>query len=470
MNSISLEELKKVTPVLATQNVSDDYVFDYMRIIDLNNVKYENDATSPLYFLIYNTEKEIEQGWFNIRFDLREHANEIISKYPNCTFVIEEGMESSIEDKSAKYIVVKNMHDTVDDLFEYRKQNSLAKTVAVTGSVGKTTLTGLIESVLSKKYNVLRIYSKRITPIVLKANIINFLSEDTDYVVLENAIYYHDHVKVLSDLLNPDIACMLNIKSSHLNVEKLNTLDDICIYKSHILKHAKVGLINASDEYLKGIDLKDGLIEYNSNPLFDTNLEQLVKLSMDHTKIDGNKVIIDNKIKVEPFILSDLSRIQYTFGYSIGKMLGIEEKQIEDAMKDYHPVENRLNIETAFGKEIVLDGEITTYERMRELSNLSYDKQYLILRKVGSAENTDRISNITDFFDKFNRVYIFDDIEYLDELKDHPNVSIVSNHDFMNGLFGKIIYHYSGYFRTYDTFNENNLKIYDKEKYTILKK
>ena len=41
---------------------------------------------------------------------------------------------------------------------------------------------GLLEHVLSSKYNVLRIYSKRITPIILKAWIINLLTEDIDYI------------------------------------------------------------------------------------------------------------------------------------------------------------------------------------------------------------------------------------------------------------------------------------------------
>lgn len=106
---------------------------------------------------------------------------------------------------------------------------------------------------------------------------------------------------------------------------------------------------------------------------------------------------------------------------------------------------------------------------MKELSDLEYETSYLVIRKVGSNENTLRISNITDFFNKFKRVFIFDDIEYLDEFKNHENVTIVSNHDFMNDLDGKIIYHYSGYYRVWDSFDENNLNIYDREKYPIIK-
>ncbi|MBE8951069.1 MAG: hypothetical protein SR3Q1_10835, partial [Quinella sp. 3Q1] len=111
-------------------------------------------------------------------------------------------------------------------IYEYILNKSKAKVIAFTGSVGKTTAIGLLEKVLKEKYNVMRIYSKRITPINLKANIINFLNEEVEYIVLENSLYYHDHVKILSTLLKPEIVSILNIKSSHLGVEKLNTVDD----------------------------------------------------------------------------------------------------------------------------------------------------------------------------------------------------------------------------------------------------
>ena len=98
-----------------------------------------------------------------------------------------------------------------------------------------------------------------------------------------------------------------------------------------------------------------------------------------------------------------------------------------------------------------------------------YQNKYLVLRKVGSAENTLRIANIKDFFDRYKKVYIFGDVEYLEELKDGDNVVVVNNHDFMQDLKGTIIYHYSGYFRVWDNYDENNLNIYDKEKYPIIK-
>lgn len=469
MNKLTFSELKNIISIIDTHNLSDSDTFDYFRLCGLNNVKYEDTAENPLYFLSYSTDEEIKNGWYTKPFDLRPFVNDIIETYPNATYVIEEYLVNKIENKNAKYIVVSSIPNTIDKLFNYIKNKSSAKVVAVTGSVGKTTTVGLIEKVLKTKFNTLRIYSKRITPIILKANVINFLIPTIEYVVLENSIYYHNHVKILSDLLNPYIACILNIESSHLGVEKLHTLDDICIYKSEILRNTQYGFLNKDDNYLNKLELKDHIIKYNNNSLFETNLEKLERINPKEVIIQENKFVFDNDVKVKPFIFSYLAKLQYYMAYKIGKIIGLSNEEIEQGLIDYSPVENRLNIKQAFNHEIIFDGDITTYERIKELANLDYPESYLIIRKVGSNENAFRIADIIDHFDKFTKVFIFSDIEYLEELQNHPKVIIVNNHDFMKNLTGKIIYHYSGYYRVWKDFNENNLNIYDRNIYPIIK-
>lgn len=469
MNKMTLEELSQVVPILSKNNVPDSIEFDYFRIVSLENNKYDKIAKSPLFFFSYSTKDEVNNGWYPAPFDLRPKANEIMKNNLNKTYVIEESMVDSIKETDAKFIVVPNINDAIERLFEYTKNKYNPRVVGVTGSVGKTTTVGLIEAVLKGKYKVLRIYSKRITPIILKSYLINFLNEDIDYIVLEYSIYYHNHVKKLCELLTPTIACMLNISSSHLGVDTLDSLDAICANKAEILRNALVGVINIEDDYLKKVKLVKDNIVYNGELLFPTTLEYVDEAHPSNQVIENNELELSDGIKVSPFILSQLSKIQYNVASRVGLLTGVDREDIKDALNSYVPVENRLKREQAFGKTVVFDGDITTYERMKELSDLEYETSYLVIRKVGSNENIKRISNITDFFNKFKRVFIFDDIEYLEEFKDHENVTVVNNHDFLGGLDGMIIYHYSGYFRVWEDFDENNLNVYDKEKYPIIK-
>ena len=67
-----------------------------------------------------------------------------------------------MESKKAKVIVVDDILKSIDSLYQFILQNRNYQVVAVTGSVGKTTSVGLIESVLSKKYHVLRFIVKEL--------------------------------------------------------------------------------------------------------------------------------------------------------------------------------------------------------------------------------------------------------------------------------------------------------------------
>ena len=280
----------------------------------------------------------------------------------------------------------------------------------------------------------------------------------------------------MAELLKPEIGVILNIESSHLGIDNLKTLDDICKYKSFIMNYAKKGYIIKDDIYLDKLYIDNGTLKYDDESiLINKDLKLVYEDSnsdfenMSKIKIENQKFNINDEIIVNPFILSNLSKRQYIISYMIGKELGLTAEEIKKGMETYKPVENRLHIESAFGKKIILDGDITTYERMKELSDNMYKDKYLVLRKVGSAENTFRISDIKRHFSKYKKVFIFNDIDYFDELKDGENVQIVYDHSFMVDLDGTIIYHYSGYYRVWDTFDQNNLNEYDKVKYPILK-
>ncbi|MBR4231135.1 MAG: hypothetical protein IKR74_03140 [Bacilli bacterium] len=468
MNKISFDELKNITNVIGSNNIDSVTLFDYFRIAHNTSV-LESSFSNPLFFVLYLTHEEALDAWYINDIDMRSNLLELMCNYPNYTFIVDKTMKSKLKNCDYKYIMVEDVNQTIDDLFNYFKSKSHAKTIAVTGSVGKTTCVGLIESILKQKYNVFRIYSKRITPLVLKSTIINNLNDEIDYIVLENSIYYHDHVKILAGLLNPEISAILNIESSHLGIEKLKTIDDICFYKSYIMQCSKKCFLIKGDPYLDKLHLDSDILKYDDKTILNNSNLQLERIDLDKITIENDCFNIDNQIVIEPFMLSSLSKKQYAVAYEIGKELGLTNVEIKKGMEEYIPVENRVQKEIAFGKTILFDGDVTTYERIKELSDNMYQNKYLVLRKVGSAENTLRIANIKDFFDRYKKVYIFGDVEYLEELKDGDNVVVVNNHDFMQDLKGTIIYHYSGYFRVWDNYDENNLNIYDKEKYPIIK-
>lgn len=466
MNTWSLEKLKNIINIKEVKtNITS---FDHLRITAIANKKYERKAKNILFFPITLGDDVVRDGWIIRPLDLRKNIINYIKDKPDYTYVIDDEMKKELKEVEFKYIVVDDIMTSIDKLFTYTLEGAKAKKICVTGSVGKTTTAGLIEDVLKTKYKVLRLYSKRLTPIIIKAYIINLLTINTDYIVLEASIWYRDHVKKICDLLKPDICALINIDSSHLNNDGMNTKDDLCKYKALIFEHPTIGFVNENDNYISNLHISDNHLYYNNDKICRTNVKEFISI-MENVSYKGDKILINDR-QIKPFVLSKLSLVEYALAYKIGMYLGIDNETITLALNNAGPVEHRLEPQNIFGKDVIFDSDISTYERIKQLAGNLYDKSYLVIRKFGSAEHTNRMVKVRELFDEFDRVYLFSDIAYLKYFKDHKNVTIVSNHDFMKKIDGTIFYHYSGYYRSFDKFNVENLKYIENKRYKVLER
>ena len=122
--------------------------------------------------------------------------------------------------------------------------------VAVTGSVGKTSVRDMIYYVLSEKYNTGRNMKNFNNDIGLPLSIFQF-DENTEAVVLEMGMNHFGEIDRLAEIVKPEIAVITNIGVAH--VENLGSRDGIFRAKMEIAKHiaASGTLVYASDdEYL----------------------------------------------------------------------------------------------------------------------------------------------------------------------------------------------------------------------------
>lgn len=458
VNKYSVSKLKEIINIKELINVSEDEVFDFLRILSMKHHGIEDRSNNILFFPVVLDQKMVDDGWLEKTTDLKTPINEIVGKFRDYTFVIEEDMKDKIEYSDAKLLVVDDIMGSIDKLYDYQISNNKFEVVTATGSAGKTTTIGLVEKVLSNKYKVLRIYSDRITPILLKAYVINLLNETHDIVALEMGIFYKDHVRILAELMKPDVSAMINIGNAHLGEGGLNTIDETCMNKAFVLKNAVMGYINRDNEYLNNLSLRNGKLYYKDEELFETNLKELVSLYPSKVDRDNKGIFINGKRIFVP-IMTELSIIQYLIVYNIGMYYGVSEDLIIKELNDFKPVENRLQRVNLFGKNVIFDGDSSFKERIHQLSLHLYDKCYLVIRKYGdTTDYDDDLAGITEYFDKFDKVFIFEGINYFDELVKHPNVVVVNNHDFMKNLDGEIFYHYHEYCYNFDKICEENLE------------
>ena len=383
-------------------------------------------------------------GWYVSNRDLREYINNIIKSNPKATFLIEQDMVPNIESKTAKLIIVNNIMESIDRLSNYYLEKSKAKTILVTGSVGKTSTAGLIEKVINK--NVLRIYSKRITPIILKAKIMNYLTKDIEYLVLEAGLFYRHHVKFFSDYLKPYIGIILNVLPEHIGIDHIMTMDDIVKNKLEVFRYVEYALINKADEYLKNVEFLKNQIKYS-----DYKIDSKIKEVWDISKFNS---------KINLYVNTELSKIEYQAAYTIGEILKIPQKTILNRLDKALPVENRTQKEKIYNHEIIFDGDVSGIARFSLFTKHNYPKAVLIIRALTEdGEESEDYKLLDNFFNRFEKIYIFDNVQVKNQLNSR-NIQIVKNHDFMKNISQDttIFYHYGSYYRKFSKFDLENLE------------
>lgn len=149
-------------------------------------------------------------------------------------------------------------------IFVYKsKITSLVKTIAITGSVGKTSTKTVLSTLLSKKFKV---HATKENQNNLLGTFYTVLStpKDTEMLVLELGMNHPGEISLLSNATTPDIAIITNIGSAHIG--NLGGKEMIAKSKSEIVDGMRGGtvIIPADEELLAGIKGKSTL-SFNKN-------------------------------------------------------------------------------------------------------------------------------------------------------------------------------------------------------------
>lgn len=435
-------ELQKILNVKKLHNLNSDDTIDYFRIVKYNDDK--DVSGNVLYFPITISEEDIKKGWYINSLDYREKISEISKKNPDYIYVIEEYMEAMI-DSELRYLVVDNIMASINILFKHKLSLYNGKIITITGSVGKTTTVGIIQQVLGNTCG--RIYSKRITPLILQTYVINYLNDNLDYVVLEASLWYKEHITYFSETLKPDLAILMNVFPEHIGVKDINSVADITKYKSLLLEFANNAIVNRLDKEFAKINIDNNKVYYENEKICDTSVNHVIN-------IDN----INNNIK--PYIKTELSLIQQTIAYCVGKYYGLNDDVIYERLSNIQPVENRIQKQHLYNHEIIFDGDVSGVARLNNLCNNFYDNCYLVLcHLTENGEEEEKYEEVSINFNKFSKVFVHD--QYKKYYNDHENVIYFNSLEFIKTLEpdSVIIMHYGSYYRKFNAFSIENLEV-----------
>jgi UDP-N-acetylmuramoyl-tripeptide--D-alanyl-D-alanine ligase len=160
-------------------------------------------------------------------------------------------------------IIVKDTLFALGELARNYRRGFSVKTIAVTGTNGKTTVKNLIATILESNSNVLCTDKNYNSLIGLPLTVLR-LSGDETYLVLEMGTNRPGEIKRLCEIARPDIGVITNIGPGHL--EGLDSIEGV--------RKEKLALIdalptNGTALVGEGVDLsgRDNVVRFSSNML-----------------------------------------------------------------------------------------------------------------------------------------------------------------------------------------------------------
>lgn len=127
------------------------------------------------------------------------------------------------------------------------------KTIAITGSNGKTTTKDLVASVMAQRFRTHKTSGNLNNHVGLPLTLLD-MPADTEVAVLEMGMNHLNEISPLSRAAEPDIAIITNIGVAH--IENLGSREGILQAKLEILEGLKSGglaLFNGDDDFLPGV-------------------------------------------------------------------------------------------------------------------------------------------------------------------------------------------------------------------------
>ncbi len=240
-----------------------------------------------------------------------------------------------------------------------------SRTVAVTGSVGKTTTKEFISAVLSEKFSTHKTEGNLNNEIGLPMTLLS-TPEKTEFSVLEMGMSSFGEIEYLSRLAEPEFAVITNIGTAHL--EHLGSRENICKAKMEIISGLSPDghlIINGDEPLLtEHPDLPKNCISvsvYNRNAdLRAVNIRQTAE-NVTFDLICENRVLTNIEIPT----VGQHNVYNALFAYAIGSRLGMTDAEIRKGLSNFRGVDMRQHISEVAGITVINDAYNASPESMR---------------------------------------------------------------------------------------------------------
>ena len=313
------------------------------------------------------------------RVDGHDYIISAIEK--GCRCVLCEYVPENVAREAACFVVVENSIEAFANAARGYRDGKRMKTVAVTGSVGKTTTKELVAAILREKYNLYSTVGNFNSIIGMPMSLMESGSE-CEAAVFEMGMSGFGEISPMSFCARPHVAMVTNIGSSHL--EYLKTRENIAKAKLEIadgLDPDGYLLLLGDEPILRGDAVKKcrekcnilyvGTEKYDATCKNDATCDFKNDALIENIRILSDKTIFDLDFSGKKYIDLEIPAIGKHFAINGGfaavaaLLLGCDEDEIRRGLKTYAPSGMRQRIYEKNDVTVIADCYNAAPESMR---------------------------------------------------------------------------------------------------------
>jgi UDP-N-acetylmuramoyl-tripeptide--D-alanyl-D-alanine ligase len=239
------------------------------------------------------------------------------------------------------------------------------KTISITGSIGKTTATELIYTVVSSKFNTHRNTGS--------ANNFRYCGSVVQDLKQEHQVYVQELMEgppygaaaSIAQLVRPDIAVMTLVGTSHMEIfGSQQRIWESCLGVQEGMPADGVLILNGDDPFQRNAEIKDRKALYYgiADERADYRAVNIKNLEM------GMSFDVQHDGTVTPVVLHCFGQhnILYALAaFAAGKLIGMTDKEVTDGIARYRTSGIRQNLVSYGGVRLYLDCYNASVESMQ---------------------------------------------------------------------------------------------------------
>lgn len=250
---------------------------------------------------------------------------------------------------SDRLLLFEDVLTTLQQLATFHRNYSRARIVSLTGSNGKTTTKELINAVLSKKYSTIATRGNLNNHIGVPLTLLS-IKEDTEIAIVEMGANHKKEIEFLCSIAQPDFGYITNFGKAHL--EGFGGVEGVIQGKSelydYLIGHDKYVFLNADDDIQK-----EKLANYTKKMGFSTSDHQFYNIKF--LGADPYVSLEVEGIEIQTQLVGKYNFSNCCAAILMGKYFNVAIEDIKSAIEGYRPKNNRSQLLSKNGFDIILD-------------------------------------------------------------------------------------------------------------------